>query len=588
MHPDYREMIKEKGLLRQQNIDVKANYEIVILDKSAKHRWINLSAASTYYQGKLAGIISAIEITEQKRTEQQLRESLREIERITASVPNVIWKAEVDKQGNMSDIYISEVVDELLSLPAGTINHNWNAFLSYVKPEYIPDIEETLAGALKTPGKVIQKEYEVVKANGEEAWFLTAGKAFAGEDTVRMYGYTVDITERVRAEEALKEMNVSLEQAKQKAEEGDRLKTAFLLNISHEIRTPMNAIKGFADILVEELADPEQQREASIILSNADQLLNVIDDMLLLSRLQAEKMALIARRFSIKDFMADLISTHQYLFENKKVTLSKKLSDDLVNKMVVTDKDKLQRILSELIINAVKYTPEGSVVVGAEEEGPEKIRFYVEDSGLGIAEKDRAFIFQRFYRTEEVQRRAIRGTGLGLSIVNYLVELMGGTISVVSSPGKGSRFSLLMPVVAHSESEEDSRTSADDYDNIFSDLQVLVVEDEEDNYLLMNALLSRKVKKIEQAYDGHETLEKLKNQKYDMLLMDVKLPDMSGLKLVGVVKERYPHLKVIALTAYALPEDRINALAAGCDGYISKPVDKNVLYAKMAEVMKQG
>ncbi|MDZ7777957.1 MAG: PAS domain S-box protein [Bacteroidales bacterium] len=271
VHPDYREMIKEKGLLRQQNIDVKASYEIVILDKSGKHRWINLSAASTYYQGKPAGIISAIEITEQKRTEQQLRESLREIERITASVPNVIWKAEVDKQGNMSDIYISEVVDELLALPAGTINHNWNAFFSYVKPEYIPDIETTMAGALKTPGKVIQKEYEVVKANGEEAWFLTAGKAFAGEETVKMYGYTVDITERVRAEEALKEMNVNLEQAKQKAEEGDRLKTAFLLNISHEIRTPMNAIKGFADILAEELADPEQQREASIILSNADQ-----------------------------------------------------------------------------------------------------------------------------------------------------------------------------------------------------------------------------------------------------------------------------------------------------------------------------
>ncbi|MDZ7777958.1 MAG: HAMP domain-containing sensor histidine kinase [Bacteroidales bacterium] len=163
--------------------------------------------------------------------------------------------------------------------------------------------------------------------------------------------------------------------------------------------------------------------------------------MLLLSRLQAEKMALSAWRFSIKDFMAELLSTHQYLFENKKVTLSKKLSDALVNKMMVTDKDKLQRILSELITNAVKYTPEGSVVVGAEEEGPKKIRFYVEDSGLGITEKDRAFIFQRFYRAEEVQRKAIRGTGLGLSIVNYLVELMGGTISVVSSPGK--RVTLL-------------------------------------------------------------------------------------------------------------------------------------------------
>ncbi|HKK09664.1 MAG TPA: transporter substrate-binding domain-containing protein [Bacteroidales bacterium] len=583
VHSDFKEVIRTKGLERQEHDIGPGRYEICVVHKSGREVWTDLSAASITYKGRPAGIISAIDTTKRKQAEKALKTSLKEIEHITSNVPNIIWKAEIDEEGSFTNTFISDVADEFLALPSGTINNNWNTYFNYVKPKHLPGIQNTLKDGFKIPGKTSSIEYEVVKANGEHAWFLSTGKVYS-EDKMMVYGYTVDITERKKSERELKELNKNLKIAKRKAEESDKLKLAFLLNISHEIRTPMNAIKGFSDILASEPLEEEHLRYIDIVKTNADQLLNIIDDVLLISRLQSEKMPMNEKEFVLDDFVNELLNSHGNLV-TKKVRLKKTVPEEIRDIKVLADSEKLRRMISELLVNASKYTNDGIIELGVRRLDENKLQFSVSDTGCGIPEKEKEHIFDRFYRSENAQKNAIRGTGLGLSIVKYLTEFIDGELTVESREDEGSLFKVSVPVKFLGNHTKEI-TKKKDLTKGLGNVSLLVVEDEPDNYLLMEALLGGYVKSLAHAPDGKTALNLIKNNAFDLVLLDLRLPDISGLNVLDLGKSIQPNLKFIALTANAMPEDRAAALEAGCEAYITKPVERESLFLSIKKVLK--
>lgn len=584
VHPDFKNTTKTKGMERQLKEMGPARYEICILHKDGREVWVDLSAASTIYKGRPAGIISAIDTTKRKQAEKDLKASLQEIEHITSNVPNIIWKTEIEEDGRFTNTFISDVADEYLALPSGTINNNWNTFFNYVKPNYLPGIQNTFKEGFKIPGRTSSIEYEVVKANGEHAWFLSTGKVYS-EEKMKVYGYTVDITERKKSERELKELNKNLEIAKRKAEESDKLKLAFLLNISHEIRTPMNAIKGFSDILASELVEEEHLQYIDIVKTNADQLLNIIDDVLLISRFQSEELPMNEKEFVLDDFVNELLNSHRNLVTGK-VRIKKTVPEEIRDTKVLADVEKLRRLISELLVNASKYTDEGLIELGVKRLEDNKLQFFVSDTGCGIPEKEKAHIFDRFYRSENAQTKAIRGTGLGLSIVKYLTEFIDGELTVESREGEGSLFRVNVPV-KFLGNQKNSVSKKDGLTKGLGNVSILVVEDEPDNYLLMEALLGGYVKSLAHAPDGKTALNLIKNTPFDLVLLDLRLPDISGLNVLDMGKSIQPNLQFIALTANAMPEDRAAALEAGCEAYITKPVERGSLFLSIKKVLKR-
>ncbi len=384
-----------------------------------------------------------------------------------------------------------------------------------------------------------------------------------------LIGIMADISERKAAERELKA-------AKEAAEESSRLKSAFLANMNHEIRTPMNAIMGFSELMLE--ATPEEKENyAKIVNTSAGQLLNLIDDVIFMSRLQSEKLPVKKITF----FPADVIKEVFLMFNlpemKKDLKLQIYLPEDAENIAIHADANKVKQVLTNFSSNAIKYTEKGFVRLGFEIRGA-SILFFVEDSGMGIPEKEHEHVFEAFYRGRMAVNSAIRGTGLGLNIAKELVELLGGTIGVSSQPRKGSRFYFSLPyepvkiVPAQSASDKAKPKK-------WEDMYILIAEDDETNYFYLEVLLKNKVKKIDWAHNGFEAVELARQNKYDLVLMDMKMPLLSGDEATRKIKSLYPNLPVVATTAYATQEEKEYAMAVGCDDYLSKPIKKEDLIA---------
>jgi CheY-like chemotaxis protein len=246
-----------------------------------------------------------------------------------------------------------------------------------------------------------------------------------------------------------------------------------------------------------------------------------------------------------------------------------------VNLTIHSDSNKIRQVLTNLISNAVKYTHEGTVEVGFElHKG--SIEFYVKDTGIGISEEEQNRIFDTFYRSKRVLSSAIRGTGLGLNIAKELVSLMGGTIGVSSVLDKGSRFYFTIPVEQTVEEQIVNVLPQIARQNV-ADLTILVADDESVNFQLIKILLKGKVKRVDHAANGKEAVELVAQNKYNLILMDLKMPVMGGIEATKILRKKYPDLPIIAQTAFTLPEDKKVALQAGCNDFISKPLRKEHL-----------
>jgi len=475
--PEHQNMIKKRGKKRQKREQISSGYEFKIIHKSGTPKWVYLEGSVMEFKRKPAGLISVIDITRIKNTEQELRD----------------------------------------------------------------------------------KNFELQAAE-----------------------------EELRAtNNALKEMNTKLEEqtedlkrAKEKAEESDRLKSAFLANMSHEIRTPINGIVGFTQLLKDEEYSQEEKEEFyDLIDSNSRQLLQIINDIIDISKIEANQLNINKSIFSINKLMDELYEFTQYELDsfNKTIELytEKKLPNHQAN--IKTDKVRVKQILTNLLNNAIKFTEQGEIHFGYSFSGEDHITLYVSDTGIGIPEDKQHFIFDHFRRAHETKSTKFGGTGLGLSITKKLVDLLRGTITMESSEGKGTTFKVSLPVEKITD-QYDYRDKIQQAHCNWTGKKILVIEDDPSSQKFITEALKTTGASLilcKNGQEGFKTFQQTNN--LALILMDIKLPDEDGLSITRKIRRINNQLPIIATTAYAMSKDKKTAINAGCNDYISKPIHKQTL-----------
>lgn len=382
-------------------------------------------------------------------------------------------------------------------------------------------------------------------------------------------GLHTDITERVQIED-------ELIQAKKKTDELARAKDLFLANVSHEIRTPMNGILGIAGLLAKTKLNQKQQKMTGMIKDAANNLLVIVNDILNFEKISAGKIELENIQFLLNEKLALLTESFQYKAKEKNIQLS--FHDSIGQPLeVVGDPYRLSQIVTNLLANAIKFTDKGSVEIKLQTitETPEDIfiRIEVKDSGIGIPEDKIESLFQPYQQADSATSRKYGGTGLGLSIVKNLVNLMGGRIGVESKIDAGSIFSIQLPFKSSAQTTQPA-FAITDY-NQLKGLRVLLAEDVEMNQFIARSILEEKGVYVTEAIDGRETIEKVQNFSFDLILMDISMPYIDGIQATSIIRSMQDSpnstIPIIALTANALEGDKQKYLNAGMNGYISKP-----------------
>lgn len=366
-----------------------------------------------------------------------------------------------------------------------------------------------------------------------------------------------------------KHVELELIQAKEKAEESDRLKSAFLANMSHEIRTPLNAIVGFSSLLVD--ADDVELRQSymALVEENNGLLLNLISDILDISKIEAGTIEISMTSVDIFRLCQEVIANFLPKTRSEKVLLC--FDENSPQIVINADKKRVIQVLSNFITNALKFTTEGAITLSYTLENDAQVRFCVTDTGKGIPAEQQRDVFNRFVKLDSFSQ----GTGLGLSICRSLVERMGGEIGVESSEGEGSCFWFVLPYTADIQKVPENVTTGDDQvSNVISRNYkplILVAEDIESNYLLIEALL-RKDYRLLRANNGNEVIELFNTQTPDLILMDMKMPGMNGIDTTTMLRKTGTQIPIVALTAFAYDNDKLLASEAGCNDFLTKPI----------------
>ena len=408
-------------------------------------------------------------------------------------------------------------------------------------------------------------------------------------EIIGAFGIYRDITDR-------KKIELNLIAAKERAEESDRLKSAFLSNMSHEIRTPMNAIIGFSTLLSDPaITDEERQDFIRIIKERGNDLMRIMDDIIDIAKIEAGQIKIEIRECQVNNMLSSVYTTMNEL--RKKLL---KTHVDLVFKpfapdhefIIMTDGNRLRQVMTNLIENAFKFTEKGSVEFGYtfktdQNLGP-LIEFFVRDTGIGIPADKHHLIFERFRQADDSNTRRYGGTGLGLTICKNLMSLLNGNIRLESTENKGTEFFITLPLTSATAAETARPVAKQmpEYADQLKDKTMLVVEDEESNYFLLERILKRANAKIVWAKNGIDAIEMASKGKIDLILMDIRMPVMDGYEATAEIRKFNKVTPIIAQTAYALKGEKERSLAAGCDGYISKPIDPRELLETVIRFIK--
>jgi len=435
-------------------------------------------------------------------------------------------------------------------------------------------------------GKDWKAEIRNKKKDGSYFWEDMIISPILNEEGIISHFVSVreDITDK-------KKMIDDLVEAKEKAEESDRLKSAFLANMSHEIRTPMNGILGFMDVLQnDDISEEQRDHYMSIVKKGGNRLLNTINDIIEISKIEAGHIAL--NESSI--FVPDMLNFFHDFFN--KEALRKKIDFRIQNRagkkanVIFSDKTKLESIIGNFINNAFKFTAEGYIELGVNTV-PGKIIFHVADTGTGIPKNRQKAIFERFVQADLEITRPHEGSGLGLSIAQGYAAMLGGKIWLESTEGKGSTFFFSMPfkTATNFEQEDYHKTLSDSITPKGKEQLLLIAEDEEHSFMYLKIILTNNNYRVLWARNGAEAVKYIQeNHNIAMVLMDVKMPVTDGLEATHQIRQFNPELPIIAQTAYALSGDRLKALRAGCNDYIDKPIKKERLLAMIEKHLKKS
>jgi len=546
-----------------------SNYEIEFKTKTEKIKSVSVNASLIFgTEGKPSHIDGALrDITDHKRSQEEITmlayslKSVNECVSITDLDDKILFVNESFLQtygyelneliGNQISIVrsknnVQKIVNEIL--PA-TINGEWQ-------------------------GELFNK-----RKDGSEFLIHLSTSIIKNKNGIPLglIGVATDITGRKRAERELIE-------AKNKAEESDRLKSAFLANMSHEIRTPMNGILGFAGLLKEpKLSGEEQLEYIGIIEQSGTRMLNIINDIVSISKVESGQMEVFIEETNINEQIEYIYTFFKPEAEKKGIKLYVKNSLPSKKSIIKSDKEKIYAILTNLVKNALKFTQTGTIEFGyipiANGELGE-LEFYVKDTGIGINLEHQNFIFERFRQSNESLNRNYEGAGLGLAISRAYVEMLNGKIWVKSELVKGSTFYFTIPQnrEAGKVNITDHEKSADPKENQINNLKILIAEDDEITEKLLTALVKKFSKEVLNVKTGVEAVEACRNNPdIDLVLMDIKMPEMDGYEATRQIRKFNTDVLIIAQTAFALPGDRKKAIAAGCNDYVAKPYGKSLL-----------
>ena len=372
----------------------------------------------------------------------------------------------------------------------------------------------------------------------------------------------------------LKIMERKLRLAKEEAEESNRIKSAFLANMSHEIRTPLNAIVGFSSILATEVSEEERVEYLDIIERNNELLLQLINDILDLSKIEAGTLEYVRQPMNLGEVCRNIYQIHKDRVQEGVTLILDNEDDDLI---IEEDRNRIAQVITNFLTNAGKFTLSGEIRFGFKVDN-QCIRFYVKDTGIGIAPDKVGHIFDRFVKLNSFAQ----GTGLGLAICRMIIEKIGGEIGATSEVGKGSTFFFTIPYKEHSDDRiafsevSETKYISHTIKRVQKIKKILVAEDVDSNFVLIKNMIGKDYTLL-WAKDGFEAVEMYKQFQPDLILMDIKMPRMGGLEATRIIRSYSKEIPVIALTAYAFEADKEQALEAGCNDFVTKPVSKAAL-----------
>jgi PAS domain S-box-containing protein len=591
MHPDDLLFFNEQLYSSSNKQFIDFNTEFRIKNKKGKWVWFKARGKSVENDSnskplQVVGLLKNIQ--EEKEILSKLRTSEENFRQLSENIKDAFWLRSLDHKLILANTACVSVLGKNFM----KIFNDFESYTNWVHPDDRERITKIRTNNLQHPEKNHQYEHRIVHTDGTVKWLWIRTFPVYNE-TGKLYrraGIASDITEQ---KNLLSELLI----AKEKAEQSDKLKSAFLANMSHEIRTPMNGILGFAELLKDEfISEAEKTNYLKIIDSNGKQLLSLINDIIDVAKIEAGQVSINKTSAKLNPLLKE---THQLFISEQKrlnkedINLYIKIPFD-ENNIIYTDIIRLQQILNNLLSNAFKFTNKGSISFGYEiisNNGSAYYQFFVEDTGIGIEEKMQNLIFKRFEQVLTKKLKNNQGTGLGLAISKGLVELLGGKIWIESIPedisnGIQGRSIFYFTIPISQKANTDDLT----YEVIKSqkemktldDLNILVVEDDRDNLEFLSRLLLKYGAKVISAQNGEDAIEIVKtNTKIEIVLMDIRLPDMDGFETTKAIKKLKPNLPVIAQTAYAMYNDRELCLENGCDDYISKPLNKDILIKKI-------
>lgn len=515
-----------------------------------------------------------VDMTPHEKAEEDIRKLSQAVEQSPASI--VI----TDTQGNIE--YVNPVFRDLTGYGRDEVlGENPRILKSgLVSPGDYDEMWQTIKSGQIWRGELINK-----KKNGEIYFELaTIAPIFDSNGEITHFvGVKQDITEKKKFEQELID-------AREKARESDLLKAAFLQNMSHEIRTPMNSILGFSELAkMPDTTDEKRNSYLSIVIESTHRLLGVVDDIVDISRLETGNLMLKSNPVRVKGFMLDLYETFKNQTIGEVVLEMPDLDVQLQSATISIDSARLKQVLEKLLSNAVKFTKQGKIRFGCHKIGG-SIRFYVEDSGIGISPDMYNLIFQPFYQLDMGANRAFGGNGLGLTIASRIVEKMNGKVYVDSTPGKGSVFYFdVWPGMSDVEPFPNQDTFVE-IPETRERYIILVAEDDEVNFILLREILHREfgdnVMDVIHVSTGNQAMEICREKDdIDLILMDVKMPDVDGVTATREIKRLRPNVPVIAQTALAMTADRDHMLDAGCDDYLTKPIRRSQLVSFISKYL---
>lgn len=381
----------------------------------------------------------------------------------------------------------------------------------------------------------------------------------------------------------VKKLEKELQKTKEKVQNSDRLKSAFLANMSHAIRTPMNAIIGFSELIGMESISPKRKEEyIKIINEKGHQLLTLIDDIIEISKIESGKLNINYTAIDLDEFLNEIYS----LIHQKKIKEGKGHIELILRKnpqefsgLLQTDPGRLQEILNNLLSFSIQNTIKGNIEFGYVQIDPKIIEFFIQDTGIGLNKEDQKIIFDYFWQFEDITHQRLSGIGLSITIAKKIIEQLGGKISISSELNQGTQFRFTIPVeipgkIKSERYRHNQITTTTGLEPVWKDKVILIVEDDEINYQFIEALLEKTQVQLIHADDGLQALELVKNiNKIDLILMDIKLPEKNGYQITREIKEIRSDVPIIAHTAFQMADVREKCLESGCIDVITKPIE---------------